>query len=235
MNINSCIKCGCDFDGGRRNNLCCPSCTLIGLQEQQLAAVVNLPGDSDAFEITTVKYAIDNLSTRLSDLIDVMEDISEKLNSKINKTSKPLPLPPLAFYDSLREWMAINKEPYHVALIGTTLQATFEICANLHNAFPEAKMASSLDKYKAGDLAGLLTCLSDGDVLIIRPESFPQGPLFDACTNSGMDICLDQGGSRSIHLDLPKFRLICVTKREKYLPPHTCIVWPQDDGEVSLP
>ena len=207
--MDKCAECGRDYYDNNSNHLSlCNGCYSQlerhkenqRLQEEQIELQSQTSGDV-AGAVNEVKNAINNLSIQLSYLIDVVKDISEKLDYTINQTLKPLPLPPLAIYDSILEWMATSRQewmatakqplPHHVALICNTPQAIYEICENLHNAFSEVKMASLSHKYKDGDLTGLLSGLSEGDVLIIRPELFPQGHFFDACTNNRVDIMLD--------------------------------------------
>ncbi len=71
---------------------------------------------------------------------------------------------------------------------------------------------------KAGDLAALLTNLSDGDVLFIdeihRLSKAVEEILYPAMEDYALDIIIGKGPSaRSIRLDLPKFTLIGATTR----------------------
>ena len=71
---------------------------------------------------------------------------------------------------------------------------------------------------KAGDLAGLLTSLSDGDILFIdeihRLPIAIEEYLYSAMEDFFIDIMLDQGvGARSVRLNVPKFTLIGATTR----------------------
>ncbi|MBI3653431.1 MAG: Holliday junction branch migration DNA helicase RuvB [Acidobacteria bacterium] len=71
---------------------------------------------------------------------------------------------------------------------------------------------------KAGDLAALLTNLSDGDVLFIdeihRLNPAIEEILYPAMEDYQLDIIIGQGPSaRSIKIDLPKFTLIGATTR----------------------
>lgn len=71
---------------------------------------------------------------------------------------------------------------------------------------------------RAGDLASLLTNLSDGDVLFIdeihRLPKTVEEILYPAMEDFGLDVMLGKGPSaKSIRLDLPKFTIIGATTR----------------------
>jgi len=71
---------------------------------------------------------------------------------------------------------------------------------------------------RAGDLASLLTNLSEGDVLFIdeihRLNKAVEEVLYPAMEDQVLDIILGKGpGARSIRMDLPKFTLIGATTR----------------------
>ncbi|MBI4971116.1 MAG: Holliday junction branch migration DNA helicase RuvB [Candidatus Omnitrophica bacterium] len=71
---------------------------------------------------------------------------------------------------------------------------------------------------RAGDLAGLLTNLEEGDVLFIdeihRLSPVVEEYLYPAMEDYYMDIVIDKGPSaRSVKIDLPKFTLIGATTR----------------------
>src|SRR5437870_1100617 len=71
---------------------------------------------------------------------------------------------------------------------------------------------------KAGDLAGLLTNLDEGDVLFIdeihRLQKTIEEYLYPAMEDFRLDIIIDQGpNARSVRLNLPKFTLIGATTR----------------------
>jgi Holliday junction DNA helicase RuvB len=75
---------------------------------------------------------------------------------------------------------------------------------------------------KAGDLAGLLTKLQEGDVLFIdeihRISATVEEYLYSAMEDYVIDIMLDQGPSaRSVRIPLPRFTLIGSTTREGLL------------------
>ncbi len=75
---------------------------------------------------------------------------------------------------------------------------------------------------KAGDLAGLLTNLEEGDVLFIdeihRLQKTIEEYLYPAMEDFKLDIIIDQGpNARSIRLNLPRFTLIGATTRSGLL------------------
>jgi holliday junction DNA helicase RuvB len=71
---------------------------------------------------------------------------------------------------------------------------------------------------RAGDLASLLTNLSEGDIIFIdeihRLNKVVEEVLYPAMEDYALDIILGKGpGARSIRMDLPKFTLIGATTR----------------------
>ncbi len=71
---------------------------------------------------------------------------------------------------------------------------------------------------RAGDLASLLTNLSEGDIIFIdeihRLNKVVEEVLYPAMEDFALDIILGKGpGARSIRMDLPKFTLIGATTR----------------------
>ncbi len=75
---------------------------------------------------------------------------------------------------------------------------------------------------KAGDLAGLLTNLEEGDVLFIdeihRLQKTIEEYLYPAMEDFKLDIIIDQGpNARSVRLNLPKFTLVGATTRSGLL------------------
>ena len=75
---------------------------------------------------------------------------------------------------------------------------------------------------KAGDLAGLLTNLEEGDVLFIdeihRLQKTIEEYLYPAMEDFKLDIIIDQGpNARSVRLNLPRFTLIGATTRSGLL------------------
>src|SRR3989442_14012325 len=75
---------------------------------------------------------------------------------------------------------------------------------------------------KAGDLAGLLTNLEEGDLLFIdeihRLQKTIEEYLYPAMEDFKLDIIIDQGpNARSVRLNLPRFTLIGATTRSGLL------------------
>lgn len=75
---------------------------------------------------------------------------------------------------------------------------------------------------KAGDLAGLLTSLDEGDILFIdeihRLSKTVEEYLYSAMEDFRIDIMIDQGpNARSVRLSLPRFTLVGATTRSGML------------------
>ena len=75
---------------------------------------------------------------------------------------------------------------------------------------------------KAGDLAGLLTNLEEGDVLFIdeihRLQKTIEEYLYPAMEDFKLDIIIDQGpNARSVRINLPRFTLVAATTRSGLL------------------
>ena len=71
---------------------------------------------------------------------------------------------------------------------------------------------------RPGDLAGMLTNLSEGDILFIdemhRVPKTVEEYLYSAMEDFRIDIMIDQGpNARSVRLDLPRFTLVAATTR----------------------
>ena len=82
----------------------------------------------------------------------------------------------------------------------------------------DVKVTSGPTLQKAGDLAGLLTNLKEGDILFIdeihRLQKNVEEYLYSAMEDFRMDIMIEQGpNARSISLNLPKFTLVGATTR----------------------
>lgn len=86
----------------------------------------------------------------------------------------------------------------------------------------DIKMTSGPVLEKAGDLAGLLTSLDEGDILFIdeihRLSPVIEEYLYSAMEDYRIDIMIDSGPSaRSVPLTLPKFTLVGATTRQGLL------------------
>ena len=98
--------------------------------------------------------------------------------------------------------------------LGKTTMAT--IIANEMGANIRVTAGSAIER--AGDLASILTNLSDGDVLFIdeihRLGRSVEEVLYSAMEDFKLDIMIGKGpGARSVRLDLPKFTVIGATTR----------------------
>src|SRR3954463_6161107 len=98
--------------------------------------------------------------------------------------------------------------------LGKTTMAT--VIANEMGA--QIRVTSGPAIERAGDLASLLTNLSDGDILFIdeihRLHRIVEEVLYSAMEDFKLDIMLGKGPSaRSLRLDLPKFTIIGATTR----------------------
>jgi Holliday junction DNA helicase RuvB len=94
------------------------------------------------------------------------------------------------------------------------------IIAKAMNATVKSTSGPTIEK--AGDLAGLLTNLEEGDVLFIdeihRLQKTIEEYLYPAMEDFKLDIIIDQGpNARSIRLNLPRFTLIGATTRSGLL------------------
>ena len=102
------------------------------------------------------------------------------------------------------------------------LGKTTVACIVAHEIGAELKATSGPAIDKAGDLAGVLTKLQEGDVLFIdeihRISSTVEEYLYSAMEDFRIDIILDQGpAARSVRLQLPCFTLVGSTTREGLL------------------
>ncbi len=107
----------------------------------------------------------------------------------------------------------------HILLSGPPGLGKTTLALILGNAMEvEVKCTSGPAIEKAGDLAGLLTTLSEGAILFIdeihRLQPAIEEYLYPAMEDYKVDIIIDQGpNARSVRLNLPKFTLIGATTR----------------------
>lgn len=161
---------------------------------------------------------------RITDANVHADDVDEQ---KIEVTLRPRSFDEYIGQDRLKSNLKLaiaaakkRSEPIdHVLLygppgLGKTTMAT--VIANEMGANIRVTAGSAIER--AGDLASILTNLSDGDVLFIdeihRLGRAVEEVLYSAMEDFKLDIMIGKGpGARSVRLDLPKFTVIGATTR----------------------
>jgi Holliday junction DNA helicase RuvB len=157
----------------------------------------------------------------------MVSDILAKPDKNLEQTLRPSVFAEFTGQEKVKERIEIaveaakqRKEPLdHVLLSGppglgkTTLA---HIIARAMNANIHCTSGPAIEK--AGDLAGILTNLNEGDVLFIdeihRMQKTVEEYLYPAMEDFRLDIIIDQGpNARSVRLNLPRFTLIGATTR----------------------
>lgn len=154
-----------------------------------------------------------------------------KHDNKIDPTLRPKKLEEFIGQERVKELLSISIKAAnmrgdtldHILFCGppglgkTTLSY---IMANQMNVGIKTTSGPVIDK--AGDLAGILTSLSDGDILFIdeihRLNNVVEEYLYSAMEDKVIDILIDKGPSaRSVKLELARFTLIGATTRSGLL------------------
>jgi len=161
----------------------------------------------------------------------VISDVLTKPDAALESTLRPIVFGEFTGQPKVKERIEIavqaaqqRREPLdHVLLSGppglgkTTLA---HIIAKAMGTSLKATSGPTIEK--AGDLAGLLTNLEEGDVLFIdeihRLQKTIEEYLYPAMEDFKLDIIIDQGpNARSVRLNLPRFTLIGATTRSGLL------------------
>ncbi|MDR0902855.1 MAG: Holliday junction branch migration DNA helicase RuvB, partial [Opitutaceae bacterium] len=107
----------------------------------------------------------------------------------------------------------------HILISGPPGLGKTTLCFILgHEMGKNVRVTSGPVIEKAGDLAGLLTNLEEGDILFIdeihRIPKTVEEYLYSAMEDFRLDIMIDQGpNARSVRLSIPKFTLVGATTR----------------------
>jgi holliday junction DNA helicase RuvB len=177
---------------------------------------------------------MENLKSKMPPKATGTDFLAAALNSPLSQTESALR--PLSFADfagqpktveRLKVMVGASKrrgEPLnHVLLSGPPGLGKTTLAFILgHELGRNVRVTSGPVIEKAGDLAGLLTNLEEGDLLFIdeihRIPKTVEEYLYSAMEDFRLDIMIDQGpNARSVRLSIPKFTLVGATTRSGLL------------------
>jgi holliday junction DNA helicase RuvB len=161
----------------------------------------------------------------------IISDVLTKPDAALEMTLRPSAFSDFTGQAKVKERLEIaveaakrRKEPIdHILLSGPPGLGKTTIANIIARAMgTNMKSTSGPTIEKAGDLAGLLTNLEEGDVLFIdeihRLQKTIEEYLYPAMEDFKLDIIIDQGpNARSVRLNLPRFTLIGATTRSGLL------------------
>jgi Holliday junction DNA helicase RuvB len=161
----------------------------------------------------------------------VISDVLTKPDAALETTLRPSILADFTGQPKVKERIEISVQAAkhrgealdHVLLSGPPGLGKTTLAHIIANAMGTSlKTTSGPTIEKAGDLAGLLTNLEEGDVLFIdeihRLQKTIEEYLYPAMEDFKLDIIIDQGpNARSVRLNLPRFTLIGATTRSGLL------------------
>jgi Holliday junction DNA helicase RuvB len=161
----------------------------------------------------------------------LVTDVLNKPDSQLEATLRPSAFTEFTGQAKVRERLEIaveaarrRKEPLDHLLLSGPPGLGKTTLANIlaHAMGANLRPTSGPTIEKAGDLAGLLTNLEEGDVLFIdeihRLQKTIEEYLYPAMEDFKLDIIIDQGpNARSVRLNLPRFTLIGATTRSGLL------------------